>query len=742
MHLRSVGYGRSLQPVAKAAPTKRATTVAYRRDSLTEWYANGPLGLEQGFTLEAPPDGAKRAPLTLALSLSGDLRPLLDPAARSLSFVGSTLRYTGLAAFDSRGHSVPARLALRGRTLLIRVDDAGAHYPLTIDPFLQLAKLTASDGAANDNLGYSVSVSGDTVVAGSPSADVSGHADQGAVYVFVKPAGGWANGAQTAKLRASDGAAFNHLGHSVAIAGDTIVAGAPFASVSGHVGQGAAYVFVKPAGGWANATQTAKLTVSDGAESDQLGRGVAIDGDTIVAGTYSADVSGHVDQGAVYVFVKPAGGWESAAQPAKLTVSNGAAEDHLGWSVAIEDDAIVAGAPGASAFDHGAAYVFAQPAGGWASGTQTAKLTAYEPIGGGGSARRFGESVAIAGDTIVVGDPGISAGGQGAQGAVYVYVTPGRAWNNKTQTAKLTASNAANYDHLGTSVGIAEDTIVAGADPSSLGHRGIYVFVKPAGGWASGTETERVANSDGGATQAAAIAGDTLVGGARYASVSGHPWQGAAYVFSSSIATITLTKQLVPASSPGRFDLKVAGTVVRASAGNGTSGSIQLPAGSYRVSESGAAGTSLDDYATSIACTVNGNPGPSANGTTHLDVTVVKDDVVKCTLTNKRKAQVTLAKHLVPASDPGRFDLKLTSSNGVRVVRTNAGDGDSGSIQVAPGIWTVVESASAGTSLSDYTSSIACTRNGNPGPKGNGSSLQLTLSPADVLACTITNQRK
>jgi hypothetical protein len=241
-----------------------------------------------------------------------------------------------------------------------------------------------------------------------------------------------------------------------------------------------------------------------------------------------------------------------------------------------------------------------------------------------------------------------------------------------------------------------------------------------------------------------AIAGDTVVGGARYASVSGHSWQGAAYVFSRSIASITLTKQLVPASSPGRFDLKVGGTVVRASAGNGVSGSIQLPAGTYRVSESGAAGTSLDDYATSIACTINGNPGPSANGTTHLDVTAAKDDVVKCTLTNRRKAQVTLVKHLVPAFDPGRFDLKLTSStsNLVRVARTNAGDGDSGSVQVAPGTWTVLETAAAGANLSDYTSSIACTRNGNPGPKANGPTLPLTLAPADVLVCTITNQRK
>lgn len=102
----------------------------------------------------------------------------------------------------------------------------------------------------------------------------------------------------------------------------------------------------------------------------------------------------------------------------------------------------------------------------------------------------------------------------------------------------------------------------------------------------------------------------------------------------------------------------------------------------------------------------------------------------------------TLSKHLVPATDPGRFDLKLTSGSAVRVVRTSAGDGDSGTIQVAPGTWAVVETAAIGTNLSDYTSSIVCTRNGGSGPSGNGTSLQVTLSPADVLVCTLANQHK
>ena len=91
--------------------------------------------------------------------------------------------------------------------LLIHVDDAGAQGPITIDPFVQEAKLTASDGATNNEFGDSVSISGNTVVVGAPDAKVGSNSQQGAAYVFTEPGSGWANMTQTAKLTASDGAA-------------------------------------------------------------------------------------------------------------------------------------------------------------------------------------------------------------------------------------------------------------------------------------------------------------------------------------------------------------------------------------------------------------------------------------------------------------------------------------------------------------------------------------------------------
>ena len=187
---------------------------------------------------------------------------------------GAALRYGGLAATDARGRTLRAWLSLRGGSLLIGVDTHGARYPLRIDPTIQTAELTASDGADGDQLGDSVAVSGSTIAVGAPQHTVGGVQGRGAVYVFSEPATGWQNAVQTAELTASDGATGDGLGYSVAISGSTIVAGAP-----DHGSGGTLYVFSQPGSGrWKSSSQTAELTASDGAAGDELGYSVAVSG--------------------------------------------------------------------------------------------------------------------------------------------------------------------------------------------------------------------------------------------------------------------------------------------------------------------------------------------------------------------------------------------------------------------------------------------------------------------------------
>ncbi len=275
----------------------------------------------------------------------------------------------------------------------------GANGQVTADPYPQEAELTASDGTPQDEFGCSVSISGNTLVVGEPfwpyDASIANDAP-GAAYVFKQSGSTWVH---VAKLTASDGAAGDYFGISVSISGNTVVVGAQYADVVG-----AAYIFTEPAAGWANMTQTAELTASDSSVNDGFGSSVSINGNTVVVGAPGATVAGNNYVGAAYVFAKPTSGWASTTQTAKLIASDGSVlgGDAFGYSVSISGSTVVVGAPNATVDDNtyqGTAYVFTEPASGWANMTQTAKLTAPDGHANG----EFGASVSISGNTVVVG---------------------------------------------------------------------------------------------------------------------------------------------------------------------------------------------------------------------------------------------------------------------------------------------------------------------------------------------------
>ena len=458
------------------------------------------------------------------------------------------LRYGELVATDARGRALHTWLSLRGTSLLVRVDARGAGYPLRIDPFIQNAELTASDGTAGDELGYSVAVSGSTIAAGAPEHPVAGHSGQGAVYVFSAPAGS-KTATQAAELTASDGAAGDELGYSLAFSGSTIVAGAPGARApAGQGGQGAVYVFSQPAGGWKTTTQSAELTASDGAAGDELGDSVAVSGLAIAAGAPEHPVAGHGGLGAVYVFVAPASGWKTTTQTAELTASDGATSDELGYSVAISGATIAAGASGhaiAGQGGQGAVYVFSAPASGaWQNAIQAAELSASD----GAAGDRLGDSVAVWGSTIAAGSMLHAVGANGEQGAVYIFSAPASGgWKTTTQTAELTASDGAAGDGLGYSVAISGATIAAGAYNHAGGagseQGAVYLFSQPASGWKTTTQTGELTASDGAAGDelgySVAISGATIAAGAPERAIGASSQQGAAYVFGSPAVQIT-----------------------------------------------------------------------------------------------------------------------------------------------------------------------------------------------------------
>ena len=341
--------------------------------------------------------------------------------------------------------------------------NTGSAYIFTKDSqgmWKQTAQLTASDAADGDQFGYSVAVDGDTIVVGA-HLDDDGGAESGSVYVFTKPSGdnGWndwnslsADGKAmlTTKLTAPGAAAGGYFGNSVAIDGNTIVVGARKAD--------SAYAITKPSSDanddgsidWEDwdsldadgkATLTATLTAFDAAAGDEFGISVAIDGNTVVVGAHQHDQSDTVtDSGAAYVFTKPGNAWATGTETAKLTASDGAKDDEFGISVAVSGDTAVIGAhlDDDKGNESGSAYVFTKPAAGWDTSTETAKIIDHD----GAADDHFGRSVAVDGSTAVVG-----AYGDGSnEGAAHILGIP--SWTDISNSAPGKA-NATSYTVTG-----------------------------------------------------------------------------------------------------------------------------------------------------------------------------------------------------------------------------------------------------------------------------------------------------
>ena len=411
-------------------------------------------------------------------------------------------------------------------------DGNGAAYVFTESGSAwSQTNLTASGGVTGDGFGYSVSISGATVVVGAPYATVGGNANQGTAGVFTESAPAWP---QTATLSAFGGAAYEEFGYSVAISGATVVVGAPYATVDGNASQGAAYVFTEPgSGGWVSTSTATELIVSGGAAGDDFGSSVAISGDgaTVVVGADQSDSDGN---GAAYVFTTSGSGW---SQTATLTAFDGGPGDDFGASVSINATGatVVVGANRSASGGQGVAYVFTEPSpGGWANSNAAAELTASD----GGPGDDFGTSVSIngTGDTVAVGANQSASGGNGA---AYVFTEPSPGgWVTTSTAAELTAFDGNLGDDFGASVSIngTGDTVVVGADQSdSDGNGAAYVFTKPgSGGWLS-TSTAAELTASGGAAgddfgDSVSIngTGATVVVGANQSASSSN---GAAYVF-------------------------------------------------------------------------------------------------------------------------------------------------------------------------------------------------------------------
>ncbi len=367
------------------------------------------------------------------------------------------------AAYDYFGNSI----SIDGEYAVIGAWKEGASSSMTGSAYIfynngsswsEQLKLTVSDGGVEDFFGYSVSISGDYAVIGAYGDDDNG-TNSGSAYIFIRSGTSWT---EQVKITASDGVSGDRFGCSVSISGDYAIVGAWGDDNSG-IDRGSAYIFYRSGTNW---IEQAKLTAAIGMDDDLFGYSVSISGDYAIVGSHYGD-DNESESGSAYIFHRSGTSW---TEQAKLTTPDGAAYDWFGYTVSIESDYAVIGAhwDDDNGTNSGSVYIFHRSGTSW---TEQTKLTADD----GSVDDEFGRSVAIDGNYVAVGACHDDENGTD-RGSAYIFHRSGTSW---TQQAKITASDGADFDYFGCPVSISGNYALISAyynDENGIDSGSAYVY--------------------------------------------------------------------------------------------------------------------------------------------------------------------------------------------------------------------------------------------------------------------------
>jgi hypothetical protein len=385
----------------------------------------------------------------------------------------------------------------------------------------------AFGAASGDLFGNSVDVDGNFAIIGAPFDDNVEGINSGIAYIFQRSGSNWS---QIAELKPTDIDADDYFGESVAIEGDLVIVGAP-----NYAGRGAAFVYKRDAGNPLIWTLLKRLDASDGSANDNFGMSVDITATHAIVGAPDDDAP-EVNRGSAYIFERSLGGSENWGQLHRRNSTDGATNDNFGISVSLSGGNAVVGAryddePGTNT---GAAFVFGQNQGGANNWGQVQKLLASDRAPGD----YFGFSVAISGNTIVVGSYLDDIGLSNNIGSAYIFAFSGGSW---AQTNKLTASDGAASDQFGYAVDIDGGTVLVGAhfdDDMGTNSGSAYAFTQ-GGGWLQTDKlTGSAASTNDNFGHSVAVDGGTAVVGAYKDDFDSGVDQGSAYFFEDDCSSL------------------------------------------------------------------------------------------------------------------------------------------------------------------------------------------------------------
>lgn len=705
--VRLAGFGAdgSLRPIAPAEPRAQSNRVFYAHGSVTESYANGPLGLEQGFTITSQSARPAVRTLTLALAVSGNLHPTL--AHGTVTFSGSggaALTYGGLFVSDAVGRHLPATIVLADGRLLIRVDVAGARYPLRVDPLIQAAgSLTPSDVSGDAGFGMSASLSanGDVALIGGPTDDNY----VGAAWIFTRSGATWTEAAKiVAPTIGPDAEA--PFGHSLGAFGWSVVLSADgtqalIGDYSDNSELGAVWYYTGSGSSWVERQKIVAPTSGGDAAlgvAPSFGNSVALspDGATALIGgdgdNYSA-MTGSI--GAVWVYTLSGASWTEQKKLVAPTVGpeaeNGGA--NFGFSVALggtNSSALTALIGGAlDNANVGAAWVYTGSGSSWTGPTKLTAPTSGpdEEIG----EAEFGCRVALSTD----GSTALIAGDEDNSnvGAAWVYTGSGSSWAEQAKLTAPTSGSDAQTSPGGVGVGLALSgngtTALIGAYDGTAEAGNAWIFTGSGSSWAEQAELSVTPSGDG-ATDGAIDADDSAAlsanGQIQFVGTGDDQDRGAASVFliatSATLgvsntapvigAPVTYTASVSPRYEVGGGEGQPSGPVAFLDAGTPipTCASQLLTVGSPSTASCTVSYASAGDHTISASYSGDGTFATAASAATAVSVSI--DSPVLQQSTDAQPVSGTVSVKLpgsstfVPLSDAENIPLgsTLNTTNG------------------------------------------------------------------------------
>jgi hypothetical protein len=351
----------------------------------------------------------------------------------------------------------------------------GVATPLQPDRITQIAQLLGEE--YNGEFGYAVAFSGDTLAVGDPYDNQNGD-ESGSVTIIQSESYGHWN--KVTRLMPSDAEAGIRFGTDVAISGDRAVVGAPFDNDFGE-NSGSIYIFERDQGGDNAWGQVAKLTASDAYTNDQYGWAVAVDGDTVVAGAYTKTYGGRV-----YIYERDAGGPGQWGETAQLNPDPPGFQACFGESLDLDRRLLAVGAYGGGDYA-GYVYVFQhlEQTGQWQRLTRFRAADTY-------AYHYFGFSVALDDWTILAGAPGV----EGLAGAAYIFSADPAQPDVWTEQARLVASDGAYGDYLGLELDLSGAIALVGAPAHENASGAVYIYSRDEGGPDSWGEVTHLQGSD------------------------------------------------------------------------------------------------------------------------------------------------------------------------------------------------------------------------------------------------------